>query len=244
MASNGDRARAARTRGQGESHERQPATAGPGLTIHRTDQARRRQTSRSGPRRRYASAMTAFDEALARIDGWGAGHAAAAVVGAGRRHRDRAATPSRPSAGRRSPSSATALAVLVAVDRRLGGPRRGGGTAGLDGPSPAGPRLGAAVRGSRADLGARPAADLFEPGLRRCSARSLAERAGVPFETVLDAHGPEPARDGADSPAGAAVAGPPRAARRPRQARCRAPAADPRLRASCSPKRRPSPFPG
>ena len=60
--------------------------------------------------------MTALDEALARIDGWEAGHAAAAVVGSAgviatrgdTAHRFRWASVTK---------LATALAVLVAVDR-------------------------------------------------------------------------------------------------------------------------------
>ena len=198
--------------------------------------------SRSRPLHRYASAMTALDEALVRIDGWEAGHAAAAVVGpAGviatrgdTTHSFRWASVTK---------LATALAVLVAVDR---------GSVSLDdawGPP------GSTVRHLLAHASGLPfegRTPISAPGRRRIYSNPgfdllgelLAERAGAPFETVLDASVLAPLGMGADSPPGAAVAGPPRAARRPRQARRRAPAADARLPGRCSRRPRPSPFPG
>ena len=141
--------------------------------------------SRSRPRRRYASTMTALDDTLARIDGWEAGHAAAAVVG-----------PAGVIATRGDPTHrfrwasvtklATALAVLVAVDR---------GTVALD--EAAGPP-GATVRHLLAHASGLPfegGEPISAPGRRRIYSNPgfdllgalLAERAGVSFETVLDA---------------------------------------------------------
>jgi CubicO group peptidase (beta-lactamase class C family) len=140
--------------------------------------------SRSGRHRRYASAMTALDEALARIDDWDAGHAAAAVVGPA----GVVATRGDPAYAFRWASVtklATALAVLVAVD---------GGSVALD--EAAGPP-GATVRHLLAHASGLPfegRAPISAPGRRRIYSNPgfdllgqlLAERASAPFETVLD----------------------------------------------------------
>jgi CubicO group peptidase (beta-lactamase class C family) len=129
--------------------------------------------------------MTALDEALARIDGWDAGHAAAAVVGTagvivtrgdpGHEYRWASVT-----------KLATALAVLVAVER---------GSVGLD--EAAGPP-GSTVRHLLAHASGLPfegPAPVSAPGRRRIYSNPgfdllgalLAQRAGAPFATVLDA---------------------------------------------------------
>ena len=128
--------------------------------------------------------MTALDEALARIDGWEAGHAAAAVVGSAgvivtrgdAAHRFRWASVTK---------LATALAVLVAVDR---------GSVALD--EAAGPP-GSTVRHLLAHASGLPfegRQPISPPGRRRIYSNPgfdllgelLAERAGAPFEAVLD----------------------------------------------------------
>jgi CubicO group peptidase (beta-lactamase class C family) len=129
--------------------------------------------------------MTAFDEALARIDDWGAGHAAAAVVGA-----DGLMATRGDSANRFRWASvtklATALAVLIAVDA---------GTVALD--EAAGPP-GSTVRHLLAHASGMPfegREPISAPGRRRIYSNPgfdalgalLAERAGASFETVLDA---------------------------------------------------------
>ena len=138
--------------------------------------------------------MTAFDEALARIDDWDAGHAAAAVVGV-----DGVIATRGDSAHRFRWASvtklATALAVLIAVD---------GGSVALD--EAAGPP-GSTVRHLLAHASGLPfegREPISAPGRRRIYSNPgfdalgalLAERAGAPFETVLGGHGPGPARDG------------------------------------------------
>ena len=104
--------------------------------------ARPRQTSRSRAGR-YACAMSDLDDALAVIDTWGAGHAAAAVIG-----------PGGVVATRGDPDTCLPLGVgheaRDRVDRadrrrpRARSARRRGRTAGLDRPPPPGPRVGTA----------------------------------------------------------------------------------------------------
>jgi CubicO group peptidase (beta-lactamase class C family) len=129
--------------------------------------------------------MTVFDAALTQLDAWEAGHAAAAVVDAGGliatrgdlAHEYRWASVTK---------LATALAVLVAVDR---------GSVSLDdawGPP------GSTVRHLLAHASGLPfegRKPISAPGRRRIYSNPgfdllgelLAERAGAPFETVLDA---------------------------------------------------------
>ena len=174
--------------------------------------------------------MTALDEALARIDDWEAGHAAAAVVGPAGVIATRGDT-THPFRWASVTKLATALAVLVAVDR---------GSVDLDEAADRPARRSVTCLPTRPGLPFEGRTPISAPGRRRIYSnpgfdllgRLFAERAGAPFETVLDASVLAPLGMGADSPPGAAVAGPPRAARRPRPARRRAPAADARQRAA------------
>ena len=141
--------------------------------------------SRSRPQHRYASAMTALDDALARIDGWEAGHTAAAVIGPAGIIATRGDT-THPFRWASVTKLATALAVLVAVDR---------GSVSLEdawGPP------GSTVRHLLAHASGLPfegRKPISAAGRRRIYSNPgfdllgelLAERAGTPFETVLDA---------------------------------------------------------
>ncbi len=129
--------------------------------------------------------MTAYDEALARIDDWDAGHAAAAVVGAAGVIATRG-DPVHPFRWASVTKLATALAVLVAVD---------GGSVALD--EAAGPP-GSTVRHLLAHGSGLPFEGrdpISAPGRRRIYSNPgfdllgtlLAERAGAPFETVVGA---------------------------------------------------------
>lgn len=126
-----------------------------------------------------------FDALLSRVDAWGAGHAAAAVVGPGgilavhgpRGHRFRWASVTK---------LVTAWVTLYAVDRGL-----------IDLDEPAGP-LGSTVRHLLAHASGLPFegdATLARPGTRRIYSNPgfdalgalVAERVGVPFEAALRA---------------------------------------------------------
>jgi CubicO group peptidase (beta-lactamase class C family) len=129
--------------------------------------------------------MTVFDEALARIDDWDAARAAAAVVGPSGVVATRGDL-THPFRWASVTKLATALAVLIAVDR---------GSVDLD--EAAGPR-GSTVRHLLAHASGLPFEGdkaISAPGRRRIYSNPgfdllgalLAERAGAPFEKVLDA---------------------------------------------------------
>jgi len=141
--------------------------------------------SRSGLGRGYASAMTAFAEVLVRVDGWGAAHAAAAVVGAAGAITTRG-DPAHPFRWASVTKLATALAVLVAVD---------GGVVDLD--DAAGPP-GSTVRHLLAHASGLPfegREPISAPGRRRIYSNPgfdtlgalLARRSGASFVTALEA---------------------------------------------------------
>ena len=112
-------------------------------------------------------AMTdALAAALARIDDWGADHAAAAVVWPGgvprpaRRHGAPVRVGVRDQARHGLDRAHRHRARSRSIARRAGRAARG------HGPAPARARVGAPVRGRVAGLGPGPAPDLLEPGLR------------------------------------------------------------------------------
>jgi CubicO group peptidase (beta-lactamase class C family) len=129
--------------------------------------------------------MTALDDALARIDGWGAANAAAAVIGPNGVLAERG-DPGRPFRWASVTKLVTALAVLVAV---------GGGRLDLD--EAAGPP-GATVRHLLAHASGLPfegTDPIAAPGSRRIYSnpgfdalgRLVAERSGAPVEDALRA---------------------------------------------------------